>query len=109
MIAIDTRNTLTVSGAWTTEWRIATTARMVALVADRAATGDTLAETRLITIGVCRTAHAGRAICSIDAEGCVAITTGVGGHIAGHARLVNALLAIAIGVAITLDTPAAVG
>ena len=109
MIAIDTRNTLTVSGAWTTEWRITTTARMVALVARSAAARHALAETRLITIGVCRTAHAGRAVGSIDAEGCVAITTGVGGHITDHARLVNALLAIAIGVARTLDTATAIG
>ncbi len=43
MIAIDAGDTLAVPGTRSTEGRIATAARMVALVADRTGPGDTLA------------------------------------------------------------------
>ena len=109
MIAIDAGDTLAVPGTRSTEGRIATAARMVALVADRTATRDTLARVGVITICVGHTAHAFRSVGSVGAERCIAITTGVGGYITSHAGLVNALIAIAIGVAITFDTPAAIG
>ncbi len=109
MIAIDAGDTLAVAGTRSAEGRIATATRMVALVADRTAARHTLARVGVITICVGHTAHAFRSVGSVGAEGGVTFAAGVGGHITSHAGLVNALITIAIGVAITLDTPAAVG
>jgi len=109
VVAIDAGYTLAVAGTGSTEGCIATTAGVVALVANGTATRDTLARVGVITICVGHTAHAFRSVGSIYTQRCIALAAGIGGYIASHAGLVNALLAITIGVAITFDTPAAVG
>ena len=101
VVTIDAGHTLTSASAGTTEWRVTTAPGVVSLIAHRAGAGHTLAKARLITVTVGHTASTGRSVGTVYAERCIAGTTGVGGHVTGHAGRVDALVAIAVGVAAT--------
>ncbi len=108
VIAVETRDTLAAICTRATEWRRTTTARIIRLITGSAATGHTLAEAWLVTVGIDRTTNAGKPIGPVDAQRGIPVTAGVGVDITGDTGVVYALVAITVTIAATLDTPAAI-